>query len=94
MANKGSESRPVSVPIVVVVALLPVLAGLIWYANKRAAEPAPAAGVASADAKAYVQNLKLSGVEMKATQNFAGGAVVEIVGTSPIPGTVPFHAWN
>jgi hypothetical protein len=80
VANRSPEPRSVSVPIVVVVALLPVLGGLIWYANKRASEPAPVPGVASADAKAYVQNLKLSGVEMKATENFAGGAVVEIVG--------------
>jgi hypothetical protein len=80
VANKASETRSVSVPVVVVVALLPLLAALIWYANKRASEPAPAQGVASADAKAYVQHLKLSGVEMKATENFAGAAVVEIVG--------------
>lgn len=80
MANKVSEPRSVSVPVVVVVALLPILAGLIWYANKRASEPVPPPGVATADAKAYVANLKLSGVEMKATENFAGGSVVEIVG--------------
>ena len=80
MANKAAETRSVSVPVVIVVALLPILAGLIWYANKRGAEPAPVSGIASAEAKAYVQHLKLSGVEMKATENFAGAAVVEIVG--------------
>ena len=80
MANKAAESRSFNVPLIVVVALLPLLAGLIWYANKRGSEPAAVPGVASADAKAYVQNLKLSGVEMKATENFAGAAVVEIVG--------------
>ena len=80
MVNKRPETRSISVPIVVVVALLPVLAALIWYANKRASEPTPAQTVATADAKAYVQHLKLSGVEMKATENFAGASVVEIVG--------------
>jgi hypothetical protein len=80
VVNKTSDSRSVSLPVVIVVALLPVLGGLIWYASKRASEPAPVQGVASADAKAYVQHLKLSGVEMKATANFAGAAVVEIVG--------------
>lgn len=80
MVNKAAESRSVSVPVVIVVALLPLLGGLIWYANKKATEPGPVPGVASAEAKAYVQNLKLSGVEMKATENFAGATVVEIVG--------------
>jgi hypothetical protein len=80
VANRAAETKSVSVPLIVVVALLPVLVGLIWYANKRASEPAAVPGPASAEAKAYVQNLKLSGVEMKATENFAGAAVVEIVG--------------
>lgn len=86
MANKGApagqaaEARPVSVPLILVVAILPLLAALIWYANKRGAEPPPPQGVATAEAKAYVQSLDLSGVEMKATQNYAGATVVEIVG--------------
>lgn len=79
VANKSAE-RSVNVPLVIVIATLPLVAGLIWYANKRANDPAPARGVVTAEAKAYVQHLKLSGVEMKATENFAGAAVVEIVG--------------
>jgi hypothetical protein len=53
--------------------------GLWWYfANQpRPAEPPPAI---TAEGKAYVRNLKLSDVEMKATENFAGAAVVEILG--------------
>jgi hypothetical protein len=66
--------------LIIVAAALPLIAGAIWYANKRAAEPPAATTVASAEAKAYVQNLKLSGVEMKATENFAGAAVLEITG--------------
>lgn len=80
MVSKRAEPRSANVPLILVIACLPLLAGVIWYANKRAAEPATPPGVASAEAKAYVQNLKLSGVEMKATENFAGAAVVEIVG--------------
>jgi hypothetical protein len=80
VASRTSEQRSLNVPLIIVVATLPLLGAAIWYANKRAAEPPAAAGVASAEAKAYVQNLKLSGVEMKATENFAGAAVVEITG--------------
>jgi hypothetical protein len=36
--------------------------------------------VLSPEAKAYVKNLKLSGVGMKATESYMGGAVVEIIG--------------
>ena len=81
MASRTAGQRSANVPLIVVVATLPFLIGGIWYVNKRSAEPAPPAAVATAEAKAYVQNLKLSGVEMKATENFAGAAVVEIVGS-------------
>ena len=80
MASRPSQQRSVNVPLIIVAATLPLIGGAIWYANKRAAEPPPAAAAVSAEAKAYVQNLKLSGVEMKATENFAGAAVVEITG--------------
>ena len=80
MANRPSQQKSVNVPLIIVVAVLPILAGLIWYANKRSGEPSTAPAVVSAEAKAYVQHLGLSGVEMKATENFAGAAIVEITG--------------
>jgi hypothetical protein len=80
VAIRKRDEKSVNVPLLIVLALLPVVGGVIWYANKRAGEPAPPSGVASAEAKAYVRNLKLGGVEMKATENFAGAAVVEITG--------------
>ncbi len=89
MANRKGEEKSVNVPLVIVLALLPVVAGVIWYANKRAGEPAPPPGVATAEAKAYVRNLKLGGVEMKATENFAGAAVVEITGNITNAGDRP-----
>ena len=57
-----------------------VVAGrdLVCEQASRRAAPSPAA--VTAEAKAYVRNLALSGVEMKATENFAGAAVVEITG--------------
>ena len=45
----------------------------------------------TAEAKAYVKNLKLSGVDMKATENFAGAAVVEIVGNITNGGDRPLE---
>ena len=80
MANKPKEGNGVNVPLVIVLALLPLGIGAIWYANKRGSEPPAPQAAATAEAKAYVKNLKLSGVEMKATENFAGGAVVEVIG--------------
>ena len=91
MANRRGEEKSVNVPLVIVLALLPVVAGVIWYANKRAGEPAPPPGVATAEAKAYVRNLKLGGVEMKATENFAGAAVVEIIGNITNAGDRPLN---
>lgn len=80
MASRTRDSKPANVPLILVIAVLPLVAGLIWYANKRAGEPAPSPAAVTAEAKAYVKNLGLSGVEMKATENFAGAAVVEVTG--------------
>jgi hypothetical protein len=91
VASRSEEAKPVNVPLVIVVALLPVVAGLLWYANRRAGEPAPVPAAVTAEAKAYVKNLKLSGVDMKATENFAGAAVVEIVGNITNGGDRPLE---
>jgi hypothetical protein len=52
--------------------------GLLWFVN----HPHPAATTASlsADAKAYVRNLQLSEVTMKATESYVGQTVTEIEG--------------
>jgi hypothetical protein len=69
------------VPLVIVVALIPIAIGVWWYLDHAAAnrQPPEPPGL-TAEAKAYVGNLKLSGVDMKATENYAGAAVVEITG--------------
>jgi hypothetical protein len=69
----------ISVPVVIVLVVALTALGLWWnFASQPRQAPEPAA--ITAEAKAYVRNLRLSGVEMKATQNFAGGTVVEIIG--------------
>jgi hypothetical protein len=69
----------ISIPLVIVLMVALAALGIWWhYASQpREAPPPPAI---TAEAKEYVRNLRLSGVEMKATENFAGATVVEIVG--------------
>jgi cell division septal protein FtsQ len=52
--------------------------GLIWFVNRPHA--VAAAAPLSADAKAYVRNLRLSDVTMKATESYVGQTVTEIEG--------------
>jgi hypothetical protein len=53
-------------------------AGLLWFVNRP--KPVQATTPLSADAKAYVRNLKLSEVTMKATESYVGQTVTEIEG--------------
>lgn len=63
----------------VVVAIAAIAAGLLlWFVNRPKA--AEVANPLSADAKAYVRNLKLSEVTMKATESYVGQTVTEIEG--------------
>ena len=52
--------------------------GLLWFVNRP--HSAATAVPLSADAKAYVQNLHLSDVTMKATESYVGQTVTEIEG--------------
>jgi hypothetical protein len=69
----------ISAPLVIVLMVAIAALGGWWYyaGQPRQAPPPPAI---TAEAKAYVGNLRLAGVEMKATQNYAGATVVEITG--------------
>ena len=85
-AKKKLPIAPLVVGAVVVVALI---AGLI-YLNRPA--PKPAETGASAEAKAYLPNLELSGVTMKATENFMKQQVVEIEGNIANKGPRPLQS--
>jgi hypothetical protein len=83
------EKSNLIVPLVIVFALLPVIGlGWWWLSREPAKNEAPAI---SAEAKEYVRSgsLGLSGVEMKATANFTGAAVIEITGNITNQGTRP-----
>lgn len=60
--------------------LLVVGGGAFWYLERLAIQPAPAGPALSAEAREYVGHLKLSGVEMKATESYMKQSVVEITG--------------
>jgi hypothetical protein len=77
---------PVVVGALVVVALI---AGMI-YLTKPA--PKPTESGASAEAKAYLPNLELSGVTMKAAENFMKQQVVEIEGSIANKGPRPLQS--
>jgi hypothetical protein len=64
---------------IVVFAIAAALAGgLLWFVNRP--KPVEATAPLSADAKAYVRNLQLSEVSMKATENYMKQMVTEIEG--------------
>jgi hypothetical protein len=68
-------------PILIVVMLIAVTvgAGLYWWLSQERPLNTNVAAL-TAEAKAYVRNLGLSEVEMKATESYAAGQVVEILG--------------
>lgn len=88
MATLSSNKSRLSVPLLLIVVLVPLAGALWWYLDHAASGRSPVVPAAlSAEAKAYVANLKLAGVAMKATENYAGAAVVEINGQITNKGT-------
>ena len=69
----GSKTGLYTIAIALVLA-----GGVIWFVNRP--KPAAATTQLSADAKAYVRNLQLSDVTMKATESYVGQTVTEIEG--------------
>ena len=75
----SSEKARISTPLVIVMMVALAGLGAWWYLANRPKERAVPAAI-TAEGKAYVRNLKLSDVDMKATEAFTGAAVVEIIG--------------
>jgi len=68
------------IPIIAVsvMVLLAVVGGWLYYTNR--SRDTASTKPPSPEAKAYVKNLKLSAVKLRATQSFAGGDLVEVNG--------------
>ncbi len=79
MASPAPSNRsPRRIPIVIAAIAALLLIGGIVYLNR--APKAPVEKPPTAEAKAYVKNLKLSNVTMKAAENLMSQQVVEIDG--------------
>jgi hypothetical protein len=79
VSNPVQEKSNLIIPLVIIGGLLPIIGGAWWYLDREAAKPQAEAPI-TAEAKNYVRNLKLSQVQMKATANFTGAAVIEVEG--------------
>ena len=75
----SSDRTPIKITILVLLGLCVIAGGVFWYLERevqRAANP----DQLTAEGKAYVRNLQLSEVDLRATENMMHQAVVEIVG--------------
>lgn len=80
-AERAGDDRPlVPVPVAVAAILLTAAAAAYWFLDYRARMYPPQGPVLTAEAKAYVANLKLSDVQMQAAESYLKQAVVEIGG--------------
>lgn len=67
-------------PLFIAVALA-IIGGLVYAYSKLASAGSGSVLALTPEAKAYVQNLKLSGVEMKANESYMKQRITEITGT-------------
>jgi hypothetical protein len=79
VSNPVQEKSNLIIPLLIIGGLLPIIGAGWWYLDREAAKPVEQPGI-TAEAKNYVRNLKLSGVQMKATANYTGARVVEVEG--------------
>ncbi len=76
---KYSERRNFNIaPVFILLVIVTLAAVAGWYFYKLGATAQPAA--LTPEAKAYVRNLGLDGVDMKATASYVGSTLVEITG--------------
>ena len=77
-----AEQRKRKIPPVafIVLGLVLGVGGGFWYLDRLARNVQPPQPVLTPEAKAYVRNLQLSGVEMKAAKAYMNQMLVEIVG--------------
>lgn len=88
MPTLAQVKRPANLlPLVIVVVLAAICGLATWYFLIRGASQPQPPNPLTAEAKAYVRNLGLADVEMKAKENALGGTLVEITGKITNKGT-------
>ncbi len=88
VSESAQERSNLIIPLMIIAGILPVVGAAWWYLDHKAAEVPPAAPL-TAEAKAYVPNLKLAHVEMRGAKNLTGASTVEITGQITNGGTRP-----
>jgi len=80
-SSKAKEKTPFRTTPLIILLTVAVIAGAgFWFIFLRGSGQTQNAGVLTPEARAYVRNLALSEVEMKATESYMKNTVVEITG--------------
>lgn len=77
--------------LIAIVVAAAVGGGAAFYYVKSSGRTASQNQSVASEAKSYVRNLRLSGVELKATDSYMGGTIVEIVGKIQNAGDRPLN---
>lgn len=82
VTDRPKEETRIGIPVSLIVILVVLALGGfgLWYLDRQSRNVQEETPVLTPEAKAYVRNLKLSDVEMKATDTYLGQTLVEIVG--------------
>lgn len=82
MGVDNNVQEKVHLPVAYLVVFGFVVVGLagFWYLNRLSQQPQPQGPALTPEAKAYVRYLKLSDVEMKASETYLKQTLVEITG--------------
>ena len=92
MPTLTQEKRQTNLlPLIIVIVLAGIGGVAAWYFFIHAGGQPPQAQPLTAEAKAYVRNLALAEVEMKAKENMIGGTLVEITGKITNKGPRTLH---
>ncbi|MBI3208203.1 MAG: DUF3426 domain-containing protein [Candidatus Solibacter usitatus] len=91
MAAKNDAQPVMSLPVILVALLGLVAGGALWY-FERTPPATPQGPVLTAEAKAYVRNLKLSDTGMTATESAMHQQLVEISGKITNAGERPLKS--
>ena len=92
MPTLAQEKRQTNLlPLIIVIVFVAICSAAVWFFLIRGEGQPQQARPLTAEAKAYVRNLALAEVEMKAKENMIGGTLVEITGKLTNKGPRTLH---